>query len=82
MLPARAARGENADLYDGLPNAPNVIAAMSLVPDAVRELKNLSGAHYLRSIDVLDPDVQGDALSRMQIELIAARVSALNECFY
>jgi len=82
MLPLRAARRVAPDLYRGMPMAPNVIAAMSLVPDAVRDLKRLSAAHYLKDADVVDPRARGEVLTRAQMELVAARVSALNECFY
>jgi alkylhydroperoxidase family enzyme len=58
--------------------------AMSLVPDAVRAMGRLSEAHYLRPALVALPDAEqpGRAIDRPQVELIAARVSALNECFY
>lgn len=82
MLSLRAARKSAPDLFASMPVAPNVIAAMSLVPDAVRDLKRLSAAHYLPVLDVANPTVRGVALSRAQIELIAGRVSAINECFY
>lgn len=72
----------NEDLYAGLPMAPNVIAAMSLVPDAVRQLKELSTVYYVPDVQVANPTYQGRALDRRQIELVAGRVSALNECFY
>jgi hypothetical protein len=59
-----------------------VIRAMSLVPDEVRTLADLSAAHYLPNHRVRDPAAQQGSLSRPQIELIAGRVSALNQCFY
>ena len=69
---------EDADLYtkdrDGY-----VIRAMSLVPDEVRSLIDQSQNFYVRNLSNL---TEGRSLSRPQIELIAARVSALNECFY
>jgi hypothetical protein len=62
---------------------PNVVRAMSLVPDAVRQLRELSAAQYLPLQQVTDVRAEpGRALSRAQIELVAGRVSALNECFY
>jgi hypothetical protein len=83
ILPASAVgKGPHADLYHGLPKAPNVIAAMSLVPDAVHQLDELSAAHYLPITRITDPSSGGKALSRQQIELVAARVAAINECFY
>ena len=59
-----------------------VVRAMSLVPDEVRTLKDLSGVHYLPMHDVPNPQASRGALNRSQIELIAGRVSAINECFY
>ena len=55
--------------------------ALSLVPDEVRMLRRLSEAHYLPIEKIPDPTCHR-ALDRMQMELVAARVSALNECFY
>jgi hypothetical protein len=81
MIPEGKARGSEADLYSG--RAPNVIRALSLVPDAVRRMRDLSGAQYvpLQQLTDLGAD-PGRALSRAQIELLAGRVSAVNECFY
>jgi hypothetical protein len=69
------------ELYGGF-RAPNVARALSLVPEAVRQLQELSEVHYLPIHDVIDPRARRGALSRAQMELIAGRVSALNECFY
>lgn len=75
------ARGDNADLWKG--GAPHVIRALSLVPDAVRELGNLSEAQYLPEKAIIRPGYAPNrSLDRAQIELVAARVSAVNECFY
>ena len=62
-------------------SAPFVIRALSLVPAEVRAWSELSAAQYLspeqmRSFDSIR------AIDRSQIELVAGRVSALNECFY
>lgn len=59
----------------------NVISALSLIPENVRWLHDLSEGHYLSFAEMRMPDPLR-AISRSQIELIAARVSALNECFY
>jgi len=82
MLRADAAEGEQADLWSR-GRSSNVFRALSLVPDAVRDLKSLSDAHYLSETAVwrLVGDTER-ALERPQIELIAGRVSALHECFY
>ena len=72
--------GDESDLWGHF--SGNVIRAMSLVPDAVRSLQELSAAHYLALKDVRDPNARMPALERPQVELIAGRISALNECFY
>ena len=73
---------QGRELFEGRPRVPNVARALSLVPDAVRQLNELSGVHYLPIEDVIDPRARVPALSRAQMELVAGRVSALNECFY
>jgi len=80
MIPQWHARGPEADLYDGA--MPNVLRALSLVPDEVRTLKTQIAAHYLEARQVIDVRASRGALDRAQMELIAGRVSALNECFY
>ena len=55
---------------------------LALVPGAVRQLKELSAVHYLPIDRVIDPRARMPGLSRAQMELVAGRVSALNECFY
>ncbi len=67
----------------GLPGgqAPYVIRALSLVPDEVQAWGDLSAVQYLGQNDMMSFK-QIRALSRSQIELVAGRVSALNECFY
>ena len=74
---------DEADIYGGMPQAGNVASAMSLVPDSVRMLVTLSNAQYLPMAVVPNPDSNGGrALDRAQIELVAGRVSSINECFY
>ena len=80
MIAERRARGPEENLY-GAPRTGNVVRALSLVPDEVRGLIDLSGSHYLGMDEMLDLSA-GKTLDRVQIELIAGRVSALNECFY
>jgi hypothetical protein len=59
----------------GLPSAPNILRAMGLVPSAIAHFFAVMRAHY--SLSDLEFDI-----SRSQTELIAARVSSLNQCFY
>lgn len=83
MIPPDRLEDSEQDLYGGAKQTGNVIAAMSLVPDSVRILNTLGGAHYLQSAQVANPRSNGGrAISRPQIELIAGRVSSLSDCFY
>ena len=82
MVPADNAGTPEEDLWPS-GHGGNVIRAMSLVPDAVRTLNDLSSVHYLPNRNVGRTGVdRGGALSRSQMELLAARVSALNQCYY
>ena len=60
---------------------PNVARALSLVPASNHSFRMLVFAMYTgtRFADLVWEDT---ALSRPQVELVAARVSAVNECFY
>ncbi|WP_419842197.1 alkylhydroperoxidase-related (seleno)protein [Candidatus Poriferisodalis sp.] len=73
--------------YHWVPTAelkmPNVIKALSAVPAENEALFILSDAQYV-PMDRVRGELINDqnSLSRPQIELIAARTSKLNECFY
>lgn len=74
---------KDADLWAAKGHTANVLRALSVVPDEVRMLNRLSTVQYVKPEDV--PNHQnnnGRAISRAQIEFVAARVSAINDCFY
>ena len=81
MLPNVACSGPEADLWED--RMGNIVRALSLVPNEVRDMFNLGEAHYLDPEDVwnLTGSPHG-TLTRRQMEIVAARVSALNGCFY
>jgi len=81
MIAPENAAGPEADLYGDVPVVPNIMRALSLVPNEARALQRSSNAHYVPVAQIGDPSVR-KSLDRMQMELVAARVSALNECFY
>lgn len=81
MLMPEDATGPEADLYPNVPLVPNIARALSLLPDHARCLQDWIATHYVPLADLQNPTV-GRELDRMQIELVAARVSAINECFY
>lgn len=82
MIQPEDAAGSESDMYPPAPFIPNIVKALSLVPDAVRALCCLSNAHYLPVAEIGNPAARRAALDRLQTELVAARVSALNQCFY
>ena len=81
--PGSASFEKSDDVVDGgawLPIArqgrANILRSLGLVPDASRLFFNAFGSsYYLRA----DTEFR---LSHRQVELIASRVSAVNECFY
>jgi hypothetical protein len=82
MIAPEDAGGPEADLYPPAAIIPNIVRALSLVPGEVRALRRSSDAHYLPIAQIGDPTARRGPLDRMQTELVAARVSALNQCFY
>ncbi len=79
---AVGARAELA-LFDAGAFVPNVGRGLSLVPDAVRTARDLMAAHYMTYAQVAtDWEAPDRPITRSQIELVAARTSAKNDCFY
>ena len=70
------------DLKTFGPEASNVRRALSLVPAEAHSFMGLVAAQYLSAVQMLDFDNEPRAISRQQIELIAGRVSAINQCAY
>ena len=71
-----------ADLYPTGRPAANIMKAMSLVPDEVRGFFDLVSHQYMPPLAMRDFSREYRAISHSQIELLAARVSALNQCLY
>ncbi len=70
-----------SDLYEGLGGA-HIHRALSLVPAEVRGFFDLDTAQYLPDAALRDYGREYRSITHAQIELLAARVSALNQCFY
>lgn len=69
-------------LYGGKPK-PYIMRALSLVPDEFRAHIGLEQIQYTKLDRILDYAYQHhEGLTRPQAEVVAGRVSALNECFY
>ena len=81
LIAAEVAERDHPGLYSGGARTPYVQRALSLVPDETRLFTELVAAEYVPPQHLLTP-VSTRAITRPQIELLAARVSAVNECFY
>jgi hypothetical protein len=77
------ADGQCSGLYDLSNFMPNVGRGLSLVPQCTRTAQDLMFAHYMPYTSVISNyEPPNRPIDRMQIELVAARVSAKNDCFY
>lgn len=73
--------GAEADIYVGMVGA-NVQQALTLVPDEQRSWFKLVNAQYLASSQMRAFDTEPRAITHAQMEFLAGRVSALNQCLY
>ena len=65
------------------PWQPYIMRGLSLVPDEYRAHHDLEEVQYMPSAHFMEFDYQHhEGLTRPQAEIVASRVSALNECFY
>jgi hypothetical protein len=83
MIAFEGAIDKEADIYGGGSRIVNVVSALSLIPDAIRLADSILNTYYVFGADM--PTLSknsGRALQRSQMEFIAARVSAINDCFY
>ncbi len=70
----------DGDLYGGA--ASPVVKALSLVPEAKQAYWDLAEEHYLPGREMPNYATGIRAIDRMQMELVAGRVSALHQCVY
>lgn len=82
-VPNLPAGGEEAKvLYEG-EQRPYIIRSLSLVPQEFHAHRALEGVQYSPFSKVFDYNYQHhEGLSRPQCEIVAGRISAINECFY
>lgn len=82
-IPAGRRGGEvGRELYADVMQ-PFIYRALSLVPDEARRVIDQGGVQYLPIDRFMDYDyAHYPALSRAQVEVMAGRTSAINECFY
>lgn len=77
-----AADAEGDDIPRFGPPGSNVRRALSLVPEEAHGFMELNEIQYLTGVQMRDFDTRHRAIDRQQIELIAGRVSAINQCAY
>ncbi len=82
LSPADALGTADEDIYGGALEVGNVVQAMSLVPAEVKGFFDICAQQYLTGAQMGDFENEFRAISHAQIELVAGRVSALNQCFY
>ncbi len=84
LPPAQADSPEWRALYGERTQVAEVERALSLVPAEIHCLNRTAETHYMAFRHVPDPHYSHPdrALSRAQTELVASRVSLINECFY
>ena len=81
MIPVDGNTGDEADLWSEM--TANVLRALTLVPNNLRHWNMLSDQMYVPLPFMGQPGLEtGRAIDRMQVELVAGRVSSHNECFY
>ena len=69
-----------ADLFRG--RMGNIRMALTLVPDEARSFWSIAFKQYLTIEAMRDFDNEYRAINHAQIELLAGRVSAINQCTY
>ena len=72
---------DEADLFDGIGRS-NIWSALSAVPHEMRGFFDVMNTQYLPGPAMRDFDTEYRAITHPQIELLASRVSAINQCFY
>jgi len=68
---------------DAVEAAPFIYRSLSLVPEEAQGLILLGTAQYITLAEFMNLDFTYDpGITRRQVELVASRVSAINQCFY
>lgn len=80
VLPEDVVPGDG-EVYEGPLTSP-VVKALSLVPEAKRHYWDMGSFHYLPNDEMGNFATDIRAIDRMQMELVAARVSSIHQCVY
>lgn len=80
-IPLGGAGEAEADIYnDGF--VSNIYRSISLAAPQSRMFFDILATHYVDRANITDPTYSARAINRAQMEMVAARVSSLNQCFY
>ena len=82
LSPEDALGTADEDIYDGALEVAYIVQAMSLVPAEVKGFFDICAQQYQTGAQMYDFENEFRAISHAQIELVAGRVSALNQCVY
>ncbi len=66
----------------GPPSAAHIRRALSSVPDSQRQFWQMATVLYMDGMQMRDFSTEYRAITHAQIELVAGRVSAINQCVY
>ena len=66
----------------GPPSAAHIRRALSSVPDSQRQFWQMATVLYMNGMQMRDFSTEYRAITHAQIELVAGRVSAINQCVY
>ena len=66
----------------GPPSAAHIRRALSSVPDSQRQFWQMATVLYMNGLQMRDFSTEYRAITHAQIELVAGRVSAINQCVY
>lgn len=82
-IPSAPEGGELAEEIFGKVPAANILRSLSLVPEEAKRLNTVMNHEYFSMETIFDLTYSSlEGISRPQLELVAAKVSALNQCFY
>ncbi len=82
LSPEDALGTADEDIYDGALEVAYIVQAMSLVPAEVKGFFDICAQQYQTGAQMYDFENEFRAISHAQIELVAGRISALNQCVY
>jgi hypothetical protein len=82
-IPSAPEGGELAVSLFGSEPAANIMRSLSLIPDEARRLNRVIDQEYFSGDSMFNLTYSSrEGISRPQLELVAAKVSELNQCFY